>query len=228
IWAGLALVPIAAFHLLPRRWRILRPARHRPGPVAGTPLSRRAFLAGALISGVGVATWLGAQALDRVAGGARRFTGSRWLPRGTMPPVTTFFGEGTPAIDHEAWRLRVHGRVARPSTYSLAALRELGEREQVAVLDCTSGWVVETDWRGVGLGAVVAAAGPQPDARQVTVRSTTGWYATLPLEEARDALLALSVAGTPLPAGNGAPCRLVAPGRRGLEWVKWVTEVEVA
>ena len=48
---------------------------------------------------------------------------------------------------------------------------------------------------------------------------------------ALDRLLAILVAAllvTELPHANGAPCRLVAPDRRGLEWVKWVTEVEVA
>jgi DMSO/TMAO reductase YedYZ molybdopterin-dependent catalytic subunit len=55
----------------------------------------------------------------------------------------------------------------------------------------------------------------------------TGWYAELPVHEAREALLATSVADAPLPHGNGAPCRLVAPDRRGLEWVKWVGQVEV-
>jgi DMSO/TMAO reductase YedYZ molybdopterin-dependent catalytic subunit len=38
------------------------------------------------------------------------------------------------------------------------------------------------------------------------------------LEEARGTLLATGVAGTDLPAGNGAPCRLVVPNRRGLDW----------
>jgi DMSO/TMAO reductase YedYZ molybdopterin-dependent catalytic subunit len=50
----------------------------------------------------------------------------------------------------------------------------------------------------------------------------------MPVEEARRALLATRVSRQPLPHGNGAPCRLVAPDRRGLEWVKWVTEVEVS
>jgi len=36
------------------------------------------------------------------------------------------------------------------------------------------------------------------------------------------------VAGEPLPAANGAPCRLVVPTRRGLDWIKWVTEIRVA
>ena len=34
--------------------------------------------------------------------------------------------------------------------------------------------------------------------------------------------------GTPLPADNGAPVRLVAPGRRGLDWIKWLASIEVA
>jgi DMSO/TMAO reductase YedYZ molybdopterin-dependent catalytic subunit len=31
-----------------------------------------------------------------------------------------------------------------------------------------------------------------------------------------------------LPRPNGGPCRLVAPDRRGLDWVKWVAEVRVS
>jgi len=42
-----------------------------------------------------------------------------------------------------------------------------------------------------------------------------------------EALLATHVAGESLPAVNGAPLRLVAPRRRGLDWIKWVTLIEV-
>ncbi len=31
----------------------------------------------------------------------------------------------------------------------------------------------------------------------------------------------------PLSHGHGAPARLVAPGERGMEWVKWVTIIRV-
>jgi DMSO/TMAO reductase YedYZ molybdopterin-dependent catalytic subunit len=47
------------------------------------------------------------------------------------------------------------------------------------------------------------------------------------MREARDLLLATHVGGDPLSHGHGAPVRLVAPGKRGFEWVKWVTHVEV-
>jgi DMSO/TMAO reductase YedYZ molybdopterin-dependent catalytic subunit len=46
-------------------------------------------------------------------------------------------------------------------------------------------------------------------------------------EELNGALLATHVAGRPLPDGNGAPLRLVAPTRRGLDWIKWVDRIDV-
>jgi len=70
-------------------------------------------------------------------------------------------------------------------------------------------------------------ADPSAGAGRVLVKSATGWTASLGLAEAADCLLATAVAGVPLPLGNGFPVRLVVPGRRGLDWVKWVTEVEV-
>ena len=224
VWAALALIPIAAAHLVPRRWRLLRPPTRRAGPL----VSRRTLLASATLAALGAAVWTATNILDAVQGGVRRFTGSRWLPAGGIPPPTTFFGEGTPHIDHAAWRLRVHGSVAHERSIALAELTGIGSSETNAVLDCTSGWVMETTWQGVPLSAVLDLAAPNPDAHTVTVRSVTGWFARMPLEEARRAFLATGVAGQPLPAPNGAPLRLVAPDRRGLEWVKWVDEIEVA
>ncbi|HEX2141472.1 MAG TPA: molybdopterin-dependent oxidoreductase [Candidatus Limnocylindria bacterium] len=223
--AALVLVPIAVLHLLPRRWRLARPPAARPGKPR---ISRRTALATLGVAALGVAAWTAAGVSDTLMGGLRRFTGSRWLPEGGVPPPTTFFGEGAEPIDPAAWRLTVKGAVGRPLSLSLADLEALGREQRSEVLDCTSGWVLRTDWGGTPLSAVLDAARPMIDAREVTIRSITGWYARLPLPEARGALLATTVAGQPLPHGNGYPCRLVAPDRRGLEWVKWVTEVHIS
>ena len=229
VLAALALIPILVAHLLPRRWRVLR-LRPLPStrPDKGASVSRRAALSFGALAVAGLAAWAAGNALDTLAGGLRRFIGSRWLPAGGVPPATTFFGEGAGAIDPLGWRLTVRGRVAEPLDLSLSELAALGEVESEAVLDCTSGWALRTTWRGVPMGAVLDKAGIEVGASRVVIRSVSGWYAELPIDEARGALLATAVAGQPLPHGNGAPCRLVATDRRGLEWVKWVTRLDVS
>lgn len=90
-----------------------------------------------------------------------------------------------------------------------------------AVLDCTGGWYSSQEWTGVP----VAALGLRPSA-SVDVVSATGYRRRFPASEAGSLLLATHVGGRPLRPGNGAPVRLVAPGRRGFWWVKWVERVE--
>lgn len=64
-------------------------------------------------------------------------------------------------------------------------------------------------------------------AASVTFKSLTGYYRRFSLDEARRYLLATHVGGTMLSHGHGFPARLVAPGKRGFEWVKWVELIEV-
>jgi molybdopterin-dependent oxidoreductase-like protein protein len=222
IWAALALVPIVVIHLVPRRFRLLRP------PSRARRMSRRTFLATAGLAVLGTVAWAGANALDRVMGAPRRFTGSRWLPAGGVPPPTTFYGEGTPTVDRTSWRLRVGGLVDRPLQLDLAGLAKLGTVDRDATLDCTSGWVMTTSWSGTLLSAVLGAAGMLAPARFVHVRSVTGWSTTFELTELDGVLLATHVAEESLPDANGAPVRLVVPGRRGLDWIKWVESIDVA
>jgi hypothetical protein len=231
-WVGLALVPIIAVHLLPRRWRLLMPSdRAAPRTArergrAGRRISRRQLVIGGAFGFGSVAIFAAANVADWIGGGTRRFTGSRWLPTG-VPPPTTFYGEGAPSVDPVAWRLRIHGNVARELRLSIDELRAMGEVDKACVLDCTSGWAMETAWRGVPLRTVLEAAGWTDHGRAVLVRSVTGWAAQIGRAEADRAVLATGVAGAPLPVANGAPCRLVVPDRRGLDWVKWVAEIEI-
>jgi DMSO/TMAO reductase YedYZ molybdopterin-dependent catalytic subunit len=62
----------------------------------------------------------------------------------------------------------------------------------------------------------------------VVARSVTGYSRRYPLVDAGRLWLATRVGGAPLSAGHGAPARIVAPGRRGFWWVKWVTSLEVS
>jgi DMSO/TMAO reductase YedYZ molybdopterin-dependent catalytic subunit len=231
-WHGIvawAIPALVAVHLLMGgRWRLLKAAPIKMRGMRGMRgVSRRSFVAGGTLAIAGLLVWGVAELLDRLSETPRRFTGSRWLPAGGIPPPTTFFGEGVPRIDHAAWRLRVSGAVDSPLDLSLEELHALGAEDRPAVLDCTGGWALETTWHGVAMSKLLDAARVRPAASSVDVKSVTGWGALMSVAEARGTLLATGVAGTDLPAANGAPCRLVVPNRRGLDWVKWVSEVVV-
>ncbi|HET7040676.1 MAG TPA: molybdopterin-dependent oxidoreductase, partial [Gemmatimonadales bacterium] len=177
-----------------------------------------------------LAGWWGIAALSaRTEGraGRRRFTGSREGDYGTPNGffVTSFLNDDPAPIDLATWQLRVTGRVARPLTLDYAALRR--EAALVATVDCTGGVYATREWAGLRAGPLLAAAGVAPEATAVWFISTTGHRWPLPLDEARRALLATHVGGEPLAHAHGFPLRLVAPERRGFQWIKWLTEIEV-
>ncbi len=97
----------------------------------------------------------------------------------------------------------------------------------VATLDCTGGFYSTQHWRGVLLGRLLDEAGIEPAVEHVRVISRTGYRWSFGLEHARGLLLATHVGDEPLSHSHGAPCRLVVPGRRGFEWIKWVARVEL-
>ncbi|EMA65938.1 oxidoreductase molybdopterin binding protein [Halorubrum aidingense JCM 13560] len=161
-------------------------------------------------------------------GADRRFTGSQ--PRdgegnGSFP-ITSWVADDPDPIDREDYRLRVDGLVSEP--VELTADELAAGHETEALLDCTSGWYTVQEWGGIRVGDLLDAAGDVgEDAAYVRFTSVTGYRWSLPLDEAREALLATHVGGERLRHGHGAPARLVAPDRRGFQWVKWVTQVEV-
>jgi DMSO/TMAO reductase YedYZ molybdopterin-dependent catalytic subunit len=220
--AALAAVPLLVWHTLARGGARARRA----------DLSRRALLrAGAVAGGAGLLLLAmeGATRLAGLPGGRRRFTGSLPLA-GADPadprriPVTQWLDDRVQVLDPAAWRLRVSaGGSTRDWTY--AELAGFTDRVE-AVLDCTGGWYARSTWEGVRLKRLLPP-GTGTGAGSLVVTSATGYRRRLPLAEAGRLLLATRLAGQPLGAGHGFPARLVAPGRRGFWWVKWVTSIEV-
>jgi DMSO/TMAO reductase YedYZ molybdopterin-dependent catalytic subunit len=94
-------------------------------------------------------------------------------------------------------------------------------------LDCTGGFYTTQRWRGISIGHLLDHVSLHEDARYVSLISVTGYRWSLPLEEARTALLATHIEREPLSHEHGYPLRLVAPDRRGFEWVKWINRIEV-
>ncbi|WP_256296053.1 molybdopterin-dependent oxidoreductase [Haloarchaeobius salinus] len=226
-YLGALVLPVLLVHLA---------ARFRLPDRETVTERRQALRVGGLLVG-GAAAWRLKQSVagDLVPG--RRFTGSReeGSDEGNAFPVTSWVADDPEPVDAGSWRLDVRGAVAEELSLPEAALLEperdgdapAASADERALLDCTSGWYSAHDWRGVRVGDLLDAAGADPDAGYVRLRSVTGYRWSLPVAEARDALLATHVDGERLSHGHGFPCRLVAPGRRGFQWVKWVETVEV-
>ncbi len=218
---GLALTLFVSLHMITRA----KPLRSRD---VG---NRRQMLrwSGLLLGGA--ALWPAQQALERVldlSGAQRRFTGSREAGSfvGNAFPATSWVADRPRPIDPATWRLQIGGAVARPLELSYAdLLRHADEIE--ATLDCTGGFYSTQSWRGARIDRLLYAAGTHADARWISFVSVTGYRWHIPISEAGTALLATHVGSEPLSHVHGAPARLVAPGHRGFEWVKWVTCIEV-
>jgi hypothetical protein len=214
VGAALLSLPVSLWHV------VSRPTRPRR-----MDLSRRNLLrAGALAGGAGVAYALveGVLRIVRLPGADRRFTGSFETGSFVPPemPVTQWFNDSVPDIDPDEWRLVLRAGDDRTISYE-----ELADFDDIvtATLDCTGGWFAEQEWRGVWLDRLL----PDNEGASIAVTSVTGYGRIFPRRDADRLLLATQVGGAPLSPGHGFPARIVAPGRRGFWWVKWVERIEV-
>jgi hypothetical protein len=219
---GLGLAPLIAYHVW-RRW---------PRPRRADFASRKAALRVIGLGAAGLVGWGVAEALARARQSAeapRRFTGSREAGSftGLDYPVTHTVGQGQTVLSAETWRLQVRGAVTAPLSLAYADLLAMPPANVTAVLDCTSGWYTEQVWSGVPLKAVLARAGVDSGFGAVLLKDVSGYTAVFTTAEAQEILLATHSGGQAFDHWHGFPLRAVVPSRRGWQWVKWLTEVEV-
>lgn len=198
--------------------------RSHPVRFRRVDFDRRAFLRTAGLAGLATAVWGAWETTVRAAGwpgGDRRFTGSH--ERGSHDParmpVTSWFNDRTPRISDSEWRLRTD-----QEELGLPDLDRFPRERITAILDCTGGWYSEQEWEGVRLDHLIEPG----EARSVVVRSQTGYQRRFPTRDLSRLWIATHLGGRPLSPGHGFPARLVAPGRRGFWWVKWVVKMEIS
>ena len=217
---GVLLVPVFIWHAIYQ--------------TRGFPLSfwadRRSFLRLSAVAVAGLAAWqlseLGSR-VTRASDSERRFTGSYEAKSfsGNDFPRTSWLNDSPRPVDLDGWALEISGATDRSLSLSYDDLD--GSVETTATLDCTGGWYSTQVWRGTPVADLLGRAELLDSAASVTFTSVTGYYRRFSLEEAGRYLLATRVGGERLSHSHGFPVRLVAPGKRGFEWVKWIDRIEV-
>jgi len=161
-----------------------------------------------------------------------------------------------PEVKISEWRLSIGGdAVHAPFELTLEQLRKDFEQVEIAALCLCSGnrrglfeppvpglqWgsgaMGNALWRGVRLKDVLAKAGIDPSALEVSLAgtdsgvlpTTPNFVKSLPLTKALDenTLIAFEMNGEPLPHWNGYPARLIVPGWTATYWLKHLTAVNV-
>ena len=179
---------------------------------------------------------------------------------GILTPNDAFFVRyhlaGLPqAIDPDAFRLEIGGKVDKPRTLSLADLKTGFEPvEIIAVNQCggngraffeprvaggqlTNGAMGNARWKGVPLKALLARVGVQAGAVQVAfqgldqpvIPETPAFLKALDLDHAAggEVMVVYAMNGDDLPYLNGFPLRLVVPGYYGTYWTKHLAKITV-
>jgi DMSO/TMAO reductase YedYZ molybdopterin-dependent catalytic subunit len=141
-----------------------------------------------------------------------------------------------PAIDAATWTLRVHGMVDREITLDFDQLLARPMIERDVTLACVSNevggpYVGNARWIGAPLADLLREAGVHAEASQIVSRSADGFTIGTPTAVAmdgRDAMLAVSMNGEPLPLEHGFPVRMVVPGLYGyVSATKWLVDLEL-
>lgn len=215
LWAAPTLVGGAA-GILVLRLLVKRLTNYTAGFRAGTPVTRRAFLA--LLTGTAVgslAVGLTARTVNaaRTAVNALRENLKLPAPAIAAPPIPAgadlgvkgmsalvtanadFYRIDTalqvPVIDASAWTLKITGMVQREITITFDQLLALPLEERVITLTCVSNdvggdLIGNATWLGYPIRELLKRAGPLEGADMVLSKSIDGYTASTPLQALLD------------------------------------------
>ena len=159
-----------------------------------------------------------------------------------------------PTIDPNTWKLEIDGLVKKPMSLTLADIKARPRQEVVFTVECSgnhgfpffTGGIGNAAWAGTPLAAVLKDAGILENGIEVVfwgadvgdielhddnrnVKMHQNFARSMSLADAMNPnnILCYEMNGAALPAANGAPLRLIAPGWYGIANVKWLKRIEV-
>lgn len=139
--------------------------------------------------------------------------------------------KGVQYINVSSYRLVVSGLVQNETVYAYDALvNNNTSYEKIVKLHCVEGWEVTALWQGVRVKDLLEEAGYDQNAQVVIFYAQDGYTTSLPLSYIVDnnIMIAYKVNNVTLPPEEGFPFQLVAEGKLGYKWIKWITRIEIS
>lgn len=137
--------------------------------------------------------------------------------------------KGTQYIDMESYRLQVNGLVEKPLNLTYEEIIALTQTSKVVDLNCVEGWSFTAKWTGVKIAEIFEEAGAMENATTVIFYSTDGYSTSLDKDYLleNEIILAYRLNDVTLPPDRGFPLQLVAEGKYGYKWAKWIVKIEL-
>ena len=136
--------------------------------------------------------------------------------------------KGPQHINSTTYRLHIDGLVTTPKTYTISDVVDYHMHlTKVATLNCVEGWSVTILWEGVLVRDLLNETTPLRNATTVTLTAYDGYTSSFPLSYFMNnsIILAYKMNNLTMPPERGYPFQLVAEGKWGYKWVKWVTDI---
>jgi DMSO/TMAO reductase YedYZ molybdopterin-dependent catalytic subunit len=159
-----------------------------------------------------------------------------------------------PEINAFSWKLEIGGLVKKPKTLTLADIKARQRQEVTFTMECSgnhglpffNGGIGNARWAGTSLASLLAEAQVEESGIEVVfwgadagdveikdmihdVKMHQKFARSMSLADAMapENLLVYEMNGADLPAANGSPLRLIAPGWYGIANVKWLERIEI-
>jgi len=143
-------------------------------------------------------------------------------------PIRSALGE--PSISLDTFQLLIAGLVDSSYSLSWKEIQDLPATDtDTMIMYCVEGWEVWGIWKGVLIKDLLEKAGVQDKGDFVLFASPDGYQTALPISylEKYNAMLAYQVNNSPLQKHDGFPLRLIAFGKFGYKWAKWINKLTV-
>jgi DMSO/TMAO reductase YedYZ molybdopterin-dependent catalytic subunit len=138
--------------------------------------------------------------------------------------------KGPQYINSTNYRLHLTGLIRTPKNYTYTdVIENHTSYTKFNTLNCVEGWSVAILWEGIPVKDLLNDTQLLPNANTIIFKAADGYTTSFPLDYIinQSIMLAYKINNVTLPPERGFPFQLVAQGKWGYKWIKWVTDIEI-